>query len=109
MSATRTAASEKESPPWEGRRKGNALGMLRRVITWTLGLGLLALIGYGLRPRPIEVESGTVTRGPLTVHVVEEGYLRPDWVTIEQGGVNGHSSGDVRQGEAPTGVIVGTD
>ena len=28
----------------------------------------------------------------LAIHVVEEGYLRPDWVTIEQGGVNGHSS-----------------
>ena len=28
----------------------------------------------------------------LSVHVVEEGYLRPDWVTIELGGVNGHSS-----------------
>ncbi len=28
----------------------------------------------------------------LAVHVVEEGYLRPDWVTIELGGVNGHSS-----------------
>ena len=28
----------------------------------------------------------------VAVHVVEEGYLRPDWVTIEQGGVNGHSS-----------------
>src|SRR6187399_646380 len=64
------------APPWEGRRKGNALGAFRRLITWTLGLGLLGLIGYGLRPRPIEVEIGSVTRGPLTVHVVEEGKTR---------------------------------
>lgn len=64
------------TPPWEGRRKGNALGKLRRFITWMLGLGLLGLIGYGLRPRPIEVETGEVTRGPLTVHVVEEGKTR---------------------------------
>jgi capsular polysaccharide export protein len=28
----------------------------------------------------------------ITVHVFEEGYVRPDWVTMEQGGVNGHSS-----------------
>lgn len=28
----------------------------------------------------------------ITVHVFEEGYVRPDWVTFEQGGVNGHSS-----------------
>nr|WP_077805958.1 capsular biosynthesis protein [Neoasaia chiangmaiensis] len=28
----------------------------------------------------------------IPVHVFEEGYLRPDWVTLELGGVNGHSS-----------------
>lgn len=28
----------------------------------------------------------------LTVHVFEEGYLRPDFVTLEVGGVNGHSA-----------------
>jgi capsular polysaccharide export protein len=27
----------------------------------------------------------------LRIHVVEEGYLRPDWITFEEGGVNGHS------------------
>lgn len=27
----------------------------------------------------------------LRVHVVEEGYIRPDFVTLEEGGVNGHS------------------
>ncbi len=27
----------------------------------------------------------------LTVHVFEEGYLRPHWVTYERGGSNGHS------------------
>lgn len=28
----------------------------------------------------------------LRVRVVEEGYLRPDWITFEEGGVNGYSS-----------------
>jgi capsular polysaccharide export protein len=28
----------------------------------------------------------------LRVYVVEEGYLRPDWITFEEGGVNGYSS-----------------
>lgn len=28
----------------------------------------------------------------IPVHVFEEGYIRPDWVTFEAGGVNGHSS-----------------
>ena len=27
----------------------------------------------------------------ITVHVFEEGYLRPDWITLEVGGVNGYS------------------
>ena len=27
----------------------------------------------------------------LRVHVLEEGYIRPDFVTLEEGGVNGHS------------------
>lgn len=28
----------------------------------------------------------------FAVHVFEEGYIRPDWVTLEREGVNGHSS-----------------
>jgi capsular polysaccharide export protein len=28
----------------------------------------------------------------VRVHVFEEGYLRPNWITMEMGGVNGHSS-----------------
>jgi capsular polysaccharide export protein len=28
----------------------------------------------------------------VAVYVFEEGYIRPDWVTLELGGVNGHSS-----------------
>ncbi|WP_458339329.1 capsular polysaccharide export protein, LipB/KpsS family, partial [Bordetella pertussis] len=28
----------------------------------------------------------------VRVHVFEEGYFRPHWVTLERGGVNAHSS-----------------
>jgi capsular polysaccharide export protein len=28
----------------------------------------------------------------IQVHVFEEGYIRPDWITLEVGGVNGYSS-----------------
>jgi capsule polysaccharide modification protein KpsS len=28
----------------------------------------------------------------LSIYVLEEGYLRPDWITLEEGGVNGYSS-----------------
>ena len=31
-------------------------------------------------------------RRMLRIHVVEEGYLRPDWITFEEGGVNGNSA-----------------
>ena len=31
-------------------------------------------------------------RFQLTVHVCEEGYIRPHWVTFERDGVNGHST-----------------
>lgn len=31
-------------------------------------------------------------RRRVQVHVFEEGYLRPHWITVERGGVNGHSS-----------------
>src|SRR5579872_3777279 len=31
-------------------------------------------------------------RRSVLVHVVEEGYMRPGWITFEQGGVNGYSS-----------------
>jgi len=30
----------------------------------------------------------------VSVHVFEEGYIRPDWMTLEGDGVNGHSSFD---------------
>jgi capsular polysaccharide export protein len=35
---------------------------------------------------------GVADQRRLLVHVVEEGYIRPDWITFEQGGVNGYSS-----------------
>jgi HlyD family secretion protein len=49
---------------------------LRKLLIWSLGIGLLVLAGYGLKPKPIPVETAEVTRGPLTVHVVEEGKTR---------------------------------
>ncbi len=42
--------------------------------------------------RPIHAEAIKAARAEgLTVHVFEEGYLRPYWVTYERGGSNGHS------------------
>jgi len=42
--------------------------------------------------RPIHAEAVGIARAEgLTVHVLEEGYMRPYWVTYERGGSNGHS------------------
>lgn len=42
------------------------------------------------RPHHQSAHAMAKTRG-LRVHVLEEGYIRPDYVTLEEGGVNGHS------------------
>ncbi len=42
--------------------------------------------------RPIHAQAVAIARDlNLTLHVFEEGYLRPYWVTYERGGSNGHS------------------
>jgi len=42
--------------------------------------------------RPIHAVAAAAARARnLTVHVFEEGYMRPWWVTYERGGTNGHS------------------
>lgn len=64
------------TPPWDAKRNQPKHGRIRRVFMWGAMLALVAWIGYGLRPQPVEIETGQVSRGPLTVHVVEEGKTR---------------------------------
>ena len=43
--------------------------------------------------RPVHIDAVKVAKClGLEVHVYEEGYLRPDWITLDSGGVNAHSS-----------------
>ena len=43
--------------------------------------------------RPVHMAAIQVCKDlQVSVHVFEEGYIRPGWVTLELGGVNGHSS-----------------
>ena len=43
--------------------------------------------------RPMHIAAIAMCRDlHIPVHVFEEGYIRPDWVTLELGGVNGHSA-----------------
>ena len=51
-------------------------GLLRKLLLWGFFIGLIGFVGYGLKPKPIPVETAAVTRGPLTVSVLEEGKTR---------------------------------
>lgn len=43
--------------------------------------------------RPIHLQAlPLLKRLGLNIHVYEEGYFRPDWITLEQNGVNGYSA-----------------
>ena len=54
------------------------------------GIDGIFLFGDG---RPIHRAAIEVARKlQVRVFVFEEGYLRPEWITLEEGGVNGHSS-----------------
>lgn len=54
--------------------------------------GITDLILFG-DCRPVHSAAIIVARQlGLQVHVCEEGYIRPNWVTLEMGGVNGNSS-----------------
>lgn len=48
----------------------------RRFLPWIIGAGVVGFIVYGLRPRPVEVETTVISSGPLTVSVLEEGKTR---------------------------------
>jgi capsular polysaccharide export protein len=53
------------------------------------GISDLVLFGDG-RPKHAAAIIAARKAG-VRVHVFEEGYIRPDWVTLERDGVNGHS------------------
>lgn len=56
------------------------------------GRGITDVVLFG-DCRPLHMAALGVCRDlHVPVHVFEEGYIRPDWVTLELGGVNGHST-----------------
>ena len=76
MSDPPTSPPPAAAPPWEARENGPRKGRQRRALTWAVGAAVVGAVAYGLRPQPIEVETAAAARGPLTVHVVEEGRTR---------------------------------
>jgi HlyD family secretion protein len=48
----------------------------RRFVPYALGAALLFVLFQAVSPTPVDVETGAITRGPLTVTVLEEGQTR---------------------------------
>lgn len=65
-----------EAAPWDAKRNKSRKGRFRKFLMWVFILAMVGLVGYGLKPKPVEVELGEVSKGPLTVNVVEEGKTR---------------------------------
>lgn len=62
-----------------------------RVTDLMLRWGISDIVLFG-DCRPLHRIAGAAAdRLGVAVHVFEEGYIRPDWVTLERGGVNGYS------------------
>lgn len=65
-----------ETAPWDTKRNQPRKGRWRGWISWLMGLGLIGFVIYGMSAKPVAVEMATISRGPLTVEVVEEGKTR---------------------------------
>ena len=63
-------------PPWETKVPISRRSLSRKVLFWSaVGALVLAMI-YAMQPRAVEVETGVVRQGALTVYVSEEGKTR---------------------------------
>lgn len=72
-----------------GRDAGAWPGFLARLVR---SRGITDLILFGDCRRLHRAACAAAPGLGLAVHVFEEGYIRPDWVTLERGGVNGFSA-----------------
>jgi len=69
--STNTGVAAGPKPRTQRPRKN-----LRKLIPWVLGLLLIVGLYMGLRPKPVEVELASVSRGPMSLSVLEEGKTR---------------------------------
>jgi HlyD family secretion protein len=74
VSQTTSSSSRTEPRPARTGRKRSAAW--RRLIPFAIGAGVLLAIVSALRPSATPVEVATITTGPLTVSVLEEGKTR---------------------------------
>lgn len=80
---------------WQGRPVAHYRGAQRHYRDFLAGLldreGVTDLVMHG-DSRLIHAEAVKLgVERNLRIHVFEEGYFRPNWITLERGGINGHS------------------
>ena len=74
---TNKAPTPSDGPaPWDAKRPASGKNLVRSLLPWLGLVALIALIAWGLWPKPVLIETGEVIRGPLTVRVSEEGKTR---------------------------------
>lgn len=76
-------------PAWSYRGRVEQFGPYLQGVIETAGVTDIVLFG-DRRPLHRQVTDIAVASN-VKVHVFEEGYFRPFWVTLERGGVNAHS------------------
>jgi HlyD family secretion protein len=69
-------SSPPATAPWDAKRAPSSRHLVRRSLPWLGAALLLALVAWGLWPKPVIIETGVVARSPLTVRVSEEGKTR---------------------------------
>lgn len=92
---TRVAFNGGDLLDWPGRETVLFRGPVEAWPGWLDALlarrGISDLVLYG-DCRPLHRAAIELARAlGIRIHVFEEGYFRPDWVTLERDGVNGHS------------------
>ncbi len=76
MSDAPTVKPQAAVPPWETKVPISRRSLSRKLVFWFVVAALVLAMVYALQPRAVEVETGVVRQGPLTVYVSEEGKTR---------------------------------
>jgi HlyD family secretion protein len=63
-------------PPWASPVTVSSQHRWRKGLPWLIAMAIIALLAFGLWPKPIEVEIGEVAVAPLAVSILEEGKTR---------------------------------
>lgn len=71
-----TETPQPSVPPWETKVPITRRSLSRKLAFWSVAGSLVLAMVYALQPRAVEVETGVVHQGPLTVYVSEEGKTR---------------------------------